>query len=100
MPGENSLNRRICETSGRSELSSGVRSEIRNVVTEGAISIALQPRGRSFNRVQDLHVWWLHRAEPLPAFEMLRLRHCDGPVGNDRGAIASTWRDVGYRAGR
>ena len=35
--------------------------------------IALQSRRRLLARRQDLHLRRLHRAEPLPAFQMLRL---------------------------
>ena len=43
------------------------------LVAEGALPAAVQSRRGGFNRVQGLHLRWLRRAEPLPAFQVFRL---------------------------
>ena len=65
------------------------------LVAEGALPAAVQSRGRRLDRLEDLHIWRFHRTEPLPAFQMLRLRHRDRPMGADRGPQSPARRHVG-----
>ena len=48
-------------------------SKSRHLVAEGAVPAAVQSRGRRLDRLEGLHLRRLHRTEPLPAFQVLRL---------------------------
>ena len=100
MPGQDPLHRRLCQASGRPKLPSGLRPGKQELVAQGALPASLQPRRRCLDRIENLHLRRLRRAEPLPAFQMLRLRHGDRPMGVDCADLAPARRDVGDRARR
>ena len=72
----------------------------KTMVAEGALPAPVQPRRRRLDRHENLHLRRLRRAEPLPAFQVLRLRHRDRRVGADRADLAPARRHLGHRARR
>ena len=80
-----------------------IRSTIprrQDLVAEGALPAPVQSRRRRFDRHENLHLRRLRRAEPLPAFQVLRLRHRHRPMGADRADLAPARRHLGDRARR
>ena len=77
MQWQDSLRRWLREASRRQQLSPSIRPKTGTWELKTPYRRDLQSRRRLLARRQDLHLWRLHRAKPLPALEVFRLRRRD-----------------------
>src|SRR6185312_14486541 len=98
--GQNPFDRRLRQASRRPEFPSGIRPKVGDLVTEGPLPASMQPRGGSLYRIENLHFRRFRRTEPLPAFQMFRLRQRIRSVGAYCTHFASARGSIGHRPRR